>query len=199
MAATVTIDSGEFPLIRNIDPKHQPSRSRVYAAWSKAFNSQVPWALNAVVDVIDDVYRFELWKDKRLETPQEFFDQIGLGELNLEEPARAIAAIRALPATATREDAVRATHEIRRETIIKLDADGKNQCEIAAEVGVTQGRVSQVLAKPARAEKTNKGPRVQIRVEIYSGTQPENAARRIREKFGEDYARVLGKTLIKGE
>ena len=100
----VMVDSGQFPLMRNVDVSHQPSRSRVYTAWIKAFSYNVPWALNAIADVIEDVFRYELWKDHYLATPQEFFNRFGLGCLNLEEPAKLIRALRELPDGSTPEE-----------------------------------------------------------------------------------------------
>jgi len=51
----VTVDSGEFPLFRNIDASHQPSRSKVYTAWLKGFEDMVPSALDRLAEVVEVV------------------------------------------------------------------------------------------------------------------------------------------------
>jgi multidrug efflux pump subunit AcrA (membrane-fusion protein) len=43
--AAVTIDSGDFPLMRNVDVSHQPNRAKVYNDWLRAFTDQVPEAI----------------------------------------------------------------------------------------------------------------------------------------------------------
>jgi len=93
--ASVTVDSGEFKLLRNIDIKHQPSRSKVVSEWIKAFDSEVPHALNALADVIEDVYAFPIiWQERRKSGPDEFFKSIGITGLNLEDPARLVKTLR---------------------------------------------------------------------------------------------------------
>lgn len=92
---SVAIDSGEFPLLRNIDRSRQPERSRVMTEWSKAFHSTVPWALGSLAELIEDVHSFEAWKEyASAKTPEQFFERIGLLNLDLETPAKLIRFIR---------------------------------------------------------------------------------------------------------
>jgi len=93
--ASVTVDSGEFKLLRNININHQPSRAKVVGEWITAFDSEVPRALNALADVIEDVYAFPvIWQERRKNSPEEFFESIGITGLNLEDPARLVKTLR---------------------------------------------------------------------------------------------------------
>ena len=71
---SVSVDSGEFKLMRDVNVDHQPSRAKVYSEWIKAFQYQVPKAINHMADVIEDVFTYELWKDYYLDTPDQFFE-----------------------------------------------------------------------------------------------------------------------------
>lgn len=196
--AAVKIESGEFPLMRNADISHQPSRSRIYSAWSKAFNSQVPWALNAVADVIEDVFRYELWKDNFLATPQEFFDQIGLGRLNLDDPAKLIHALREMPTGATAEqvnDRVAEMQRQQREWTERREA-GESLRAIAAHADVSpQTVLNRVSNKSVMTQKVGQ-PRQRTTYQITHYTKPETAAAKIRATFGNDFALALGTLLV---
>ena len=74
---------------------------------------------------------------------------------------------------------------IERNAQIRADAETKTQAEVAAEHGITQGRVSQIISGTANRSKD--GPRVYLR----PGTDPAAAAARIREKLGDDFADQL--------
>lgn len=194
------VESGEFPLMRSVDVKHQPSRMRVYTAWSRAFGSQVPWALNAVADVIEDVFKYELWKDNYLATPQEFFDQIGLGSLNLDNPAALIRALREMPNGATPDQVNARVERMQREHeewTARREA-GESLRDIAADEGVAPNTVrTRCAEKPVTTQKpAHKRQVIGYRITQY--TKPETAALRIRETFGEEFAFALGTILTSG-
>ena len=195
--AAVMVESGEFPLMRGIDVNHQPSRARIYTAWSRAFGSQVPWALNAVADVIEDVFRFELWKDKYLSTPQEFFDQIGLGRLNLDDPAALIRALREMPNGATPDQVNARVERMQREHeewTSRREA-GESLRDIAADEDVSPQTVMRRCSTNTVMTEKVEHKRQRITYQITQYTKPETAALRIRETFGDDFALTLGTIL----
>ena len=184
--AAVRIDSGEFPLMRNVDTAYQPNRAKIYNDWSRAFNDQVPDAIDHLADVIEDVYAFELWKDKYLATPEEFFERIGLFDLDLKEPAKLIAELR-------KKNSSKKAEIVRRAAKAKeLREHGLTQRAIAEELGVSQPTVVTDLSENSvPAEKPDKAKRDHTEVRLRPGTAPEQAAQRIREKFGDEYAESL--------
>jgi predicted XRE-type DNA-binding protein len=81
---------------------------------------------------------------------------------------------------------------------IKTQDPTLTQQEIADQVGVSQGRVAQILLeKTVRTEKTNNPKRVKLRYEITSYTKPETAAQKIIDIFGEEFAKNLATHLSK--
>lgn len=181
--AAVTIDSGEFPLMRNVDVSHQPSRSRVYTAWTRAFNYNVPEAVAHLADIIEDVYTFELWKDKYLETPEQFFERVGILGLDLEDPAEYIKALR-------KGDRDLIDRIIKRNRAKDLRKQGKSIREIAEETGQSK---SSVHREVSRLDGTSR-KRKQLNITQY--TKPETAAAKIRATFGNDFALALGTLLV---
>lgn len=190
--ASVTIDSGEFPLFRNIDFNHQPSRSKVYSAWLKAFEDMVPQALDKLADVVEDVYTYRLWEERRYSGPEEFLKEFGITGLNLDDPAKLIKELRKKDSQIKRR-----LLERNREIHAKRE-EGKTQQQIADEVGLSQRRVGQILeANPVMTEKTSKSKRERTIYQINSGTSPEVAARKIIDKFGIEFAMALSEALAK--
>ena len=182
----VKVDSGEFPLMRNIDLSRQPERMKVYTAWTKAFNYQVPDAVNHLADVIEDVFKYELWKDNYLDSPEQFFERIGIFGLNLDEPAKLIAELRSKKPTKRDEIASRI------EQAKALAAQGKTQREIAEELGVSQKTVSNALVKKSvYTQKITKEKRKVKQYKISQYTQPETAAAKIIATFGPAFATDL--------
>lgn len=204
----VMVDNGQFPLMRNVDVSHQPSRSRVYTAWSRAFNSQVPWVLNAIADVIEDVFRYELWKDNYLATPQELFNQLGLGRLNLEEPAKLIRALRELPDGSTPEEVNARAEQLRALDPVAAHGGKREQVDnINLPADVKGGTATTYTVRrlkrdnPELAERVINGelsanaaallagfrrPSLQIPVD-----DPKRAADAIRRRLGNDFALAL--------
>ena len=91
--AGVTIDSGDFPLIRNVDHTHQPNRMDVWCKWLRIYTDELPRALEHLPEVIADIRdlggayssnesRADLLRDL-------------LGDLHLDEAARLLNELRA--------------------------------------------------------------------------------------------------------
>lgn len=187
--ASVTIDSGNFPLMRNVDMSRQPERAKVYTEWIKAFSDRVPDAVDHLADIIEDVYAFELWKDNYLDTPEEFFEHMGIFGLDLEEPAKLLKALRSKRSSKKAEIIARA------EKVKELRKQGMTQQAIADELGVSQKTVSDDLVeKSVMAQKTTKAPRKAV-YQISEYTKPETAAIKIHEKFGAEFAQQLKEAL----
>lgn len=188
--ASVSIDSGEFKLMRNVDIQHQPSRSAVYTEWIRAFSNNVPNAVHHLADVIEDVYTFELWKDNRLDTPEQFFERMGIFGLNLDEPARLIKELRKKRSSKRDEIVARA------EKVRELREQGMTQQAIADELGVSRRTVnSDMCAEKSVMTQKPAQPRKAV-YQISEYTKPETAAQKIRDKFGEEFAFALGTLLV---
>jgi len=191
--AGVTVDSGEFLLMRNVDVEHQPSRAKVYNAWSKAFGlyGNVPDAVDHLADIIEDVYTFELWKDNFLDTPEELFDRMGILGLDLEEPAKLIKALRSKKSTKKQEIIARA------EKAKELREEGKTQQQIADELGVSRRTVNSDISaeNTVQTPKPAQEKRKVIQYTITQYTTPETAANKIRDKFGDEFADQLKELL----
>jgi len=186
----VSINSGEFPLMRNVDMSHQPNRSKVYTAWSKAFTYDVPEAVEHLADIVEDVYTYELWKDDYLDTPEQFFERYGIFGLDLDEPAKLIKALRSKRSTKKSEIIARA------EKAKALREEGKTQQAIADELGVDQKTVSRDLGNnTVYTPEVPKERRKVIQYKISQYTTPETAAQKIRAKFGDDFAQQLKEAL----
>jgi hypothetical protein len=71
---SVTVDSGEFRLWRNIQNlEHQPSRMAVINAWVEAYGYATPPAMNSLADVIQDVFDYpEIWRELGANSADEF-------------------------------------------------------------------------------------------------------------------------------
>jgi len=181
--AGVKIDSGEFPLMRNVDASRQPERANVYNAWIKAFSYNVPDAVAHLAEIIEDVYAFELWKDKYLDTPQQFFERVGILGLDLEDPAKLIKALR----DGNREVIDRI---VKRNRAKELREQGKSVREIAEETGQSKSTAHRQVSRSRGTHKSH------TEVRIRSGSNPETAALRIRETFGAEFALSLGTILV---
>lgn len=188
--ASLSIESGEFPLMRNVDVSRQPERANVYNEWSKVFHSQLPYAVEHLADVIEDVYAFELWRDKYLDTPEQFFERLGLFELDLDEPAKLIKELRKKKSSYRDQIIARAAKAK------ELREQGMTQQAIADELGVHRNTIASDLCteKSVRTQKTVQ-PR-KARYEISEYTKPETAAQKIRDKFGDEFAFALGTLLV---
>ena len=183
---SVTIDSGQFPLMRNVDVGHQPSRAKVYTAWTTAFNYRVPDAVDHLADIVEDTYVYELWKDKYLATPEKFFERMGILGLDLENPAKLIKALR------SKRSPTKAKFIARAEKAIALREQGLTQQAIADELGVSQPTISDHLSgKRVQTQKADKAPRKVTQYTVTQYTTPETAALKIREKFGDEWAQKL--------
>ena len=187
----VKINSGEFPLMRNIDMSHQPSRSKVYAAWLRAFEDMVPDAINHLADVIEDVYTYELWRERRLDTPEAFLENFGIFGLDLENPAKLIKELRNKKSPKRRE------MEARQKAAKELREQGMTQQQIADRLGVNQRTVSSDLEeKSVMTQKVSKEPRRRGVYQISQYTKPSTAAAKIREKFGDAFAADLAAEIM---
>jgi DNA-binding XRE family transcriptional regulator len=199
--ASINIDSGDFKLLRNINIDHQPSRAKVVNEWLRAFDSEVPRALNALADVIEDVYSFPIiWEERRKNSPEEFFESLGITGLNLDDPARLIKTLRGELGETAKADALSLVKLKKYERDVKIHElrdQGLTQQTIADEVGLTKQRVGQISKeKPVMTEKILQHPRVRACYQINSGTKPSTAARRIREVFGDEFATELSTYLL---
>jgi len=183
--AGVKIDSGEFPLMRNVDVSRQPDRMRVYTAWSKAFNQNVPEAVNHLADIVEDVYTFELWRHDYLDTPEEFFERIGIFGLDLDEPAKLIKELR------KSRSSYKAQIIQRSIKAKELIAQGKTQREAAAELGVDRSTVSRDVCRDEVITPKMHSKREVVGYRITQYTKPETAAQKIRDIFGDHFADQL--------
>ncbi len=191
--AAVTVDSGEFKLLRNINISHQPSRAKVVGEWITAFDSDVPRALNALADVIEDVYAFPvIWQERRKNSPEEFFESIGITGLNLDDPARLIKTLRGDMGEDARAQALGAVKLSRAERIPKSQEPGSLRKK-AEELGVSYETIRRDRALSQNRVITPKvdTPRKTVGYRITEYTKPETAAEKIRAKFGPDFARQL--------
>jgi len=59
--AGVTIDSGEIKMLRDIDVKHQPSRSKVLSGWITALRDGNA-ALSAVGPILGEIEHYRMWE-----------------------------------------------------------------------------------------------------------------------------------------
>jgi hypothetical protein len=194
--ASVTVDSGEFKLLRNININHQPSRAKVVHEWIKAFDSEVPRALNALADVIEDVYAFPIiWQERRGSSPEEFFESIGITGLNLEDPAKLVRTLRGEMGSDAKAEAFATVKLSRAERIPESKRlvleDGKSLREAAKELGVDPVTVrNDVLNNFVMTKKFNT-PRKRILYQISQYTKPATAAEKIRATFGDEFAQKL--------
>jgi hypothetical protein len=189
--AGVKIDSGKFPLMRDVDINRQPERSKVYSAWIRAFSYNVPAAVEHLADIIADVYAYRLWEDNYLDTPEAFFERMGILGLNLDTPAQLIRDLRENRAGI--KD--RIIEEQKKQWAAKREA-GESLREIAAEAGVAPNTVrNRCATKTVRTEKVAQTRRL-TRYEISHYTKPTTAAAKIRATFGDDFALALGTLLV---
>lgn len=186
--ASVTVDSGEFPLFRNIDASHQPSRSKVYTAWLKAFEDMVPSALDRLAEVVEDVYTYKLWEERRLSGPEEFLKEFGITGLNLDDPAKLIRELRKKDSSVKRKLIKRISESKR-----LVNDEGLSLRKAAEVLGVNASTVMRdVLQKDVIIKKCNT---VVLRYQITGYTQPSVAAEKIRTKFGDEFALALKQAL----
>ena len=186
--ASVRVDSGQFPLMRNVDVSRQPERSKVYNAWTKAFNSNVPDAVGHLADIIEDVYAYELWRDNYLETPEQFFEQIGILGLDLEDPAKLINALRS--------GDQKKIEQVKRKLVIKERASSATQRELAEAAKCSQGRVSQLLTTVNnQSERKARNAANTTARQLYLPQDASAAAEKIRAKFGAEFAMQLKEAL----
>jgi DNA-directed RNA polymerase specialized sigma24 family protein len=186
----VTVNSGEFPLLRNIDATRQPNRAHVYNEWIKAFSDRVPWALESLANVVEDVMTYKVWEEYRLPGPAEYLERIGITGLNLEDPAKLIKALRGKDGNQIRRK-LQARMERVTESKRLVEDEGMSLRQAGEALGVSPPTVMRdLLHESVRTEKCN-APRQFVRVQINSGTKPETAAEKIRSTFGPDFAQAL--------
>jgi hypothetical protein len=188
--AGVKIDSGKFPLMRDVDVSRQPERSKVYSAWIRAFSYNVPAAVEHLADIITDVYAYRLWEDNYLDTPEAFFERMGILGLDLERPAKLIRDLRENK-SGIREKIV---ERQQKEWAAKREA-GESLREIAAEAGVDPSTVLRRCTKTVMTEKVQQA-RTRTTYQISQYTKPTTAAAKIRATFGNDFALALGTLLV---
>jgi len=191
--ASVTVDSGEFKLLRNININHQPSRSKVVGEWITAFDSEVPRALNALADVIEDVYAFPvIWQERRKNSPEEFFESIGITGLNLEDPARLVKTLRGEMGSEAKAEAFATVKLSRAERITESQKPGSLR-EKAEELGVSHTTVRRDREVEQNRVYTQKcsTPRKVAQYKISQYTKPATAAEKICTTFGDEFAEAL--------
>jgi DNA-directed RNA polymerase specialized sigma24 family protein len=188
----VTVNSGEFPLLRNIDATRQPNRAHVYNEWIKAFSDRVPWALESLANVVEDVMTYKVWEEYRLPGPAEYLERIGITGLNLEDPAKLIKALRGKDGNQIRRK-LQARMERVTESKRLVEDEGMSLRQAGEALGVSHPTVMadlRVVSESVRTEKLTT-PRQWLRVQINSGTKPETAAEKIHSTFGPDFAQAL--------
>lgn len=189
--AGVKIDSGKFPLMRDVDVSRQPERSKVYSAWIRAFSYNVPAAVEHLADIITDVYAYRLWEDNYLDTPEAFFERMGILGLNLDKPAQLIRELRENRAGI--KD--RIIEEQKKQWAAKREA-GESLRAIAADADVSpQTVMRRCSTKSVRTQKVEQ-PRKVTKYTVTHYTKPETAAAKIRGTFGNDFALALGTLLV---
>jgi hypothetical protein len=188
----VTVNSGEFPLLRNIDASRQPNRAHVYNEWSKHFNDRVPWALESLANVVEDVMTYKVWEEYRLPGPAEYLERIGITGLNLEDPAKLIKALRGKDG-----EQIRRKLQARMERVAesrRLVEDEKLSLRGAAKVLEVAPNTVRTDLKVCRdlviTEKLHTSRKV-VGYRITEYTKPETAAAKIRATFGDQFASEL--------
>ena len=185
---SVSVDSGEFKLMRDVNVDHQPSRAKVYSEWIKAFQYQVPKAINHLADVIEDVFTYELWKDYYLDTPDQFFERIGIYGLDLENPSRLISDLR------DKKSGKREEIQARIKRVQEARKNGDGFQAICDREGISLGTAHSDAHSDAFSEnsvytkKTEKEPRRKKQFNITQYTKPTTAAQKIRATFGDEFA-----------
>jgi DNA-directed RNA polymerase specialized sigma24 family protein len=188
----VTVNSGEFPLLRNIDATRQPNRAHVYNEWIKAFSDRVPWALESLANVVEDVMTYKVWEEYRLPGPAEYLERIGITGLNLEDPAKLIKALRGKDGNQIRRK-LQARMERVTESKRLVEDEGKSLRQAGKVLGVDHKTVASDLKVGSETVRTEKlpTPRKVTRYEISKYTKPETAAEKIHSTFGPDFAQAL--------
>ena len=192
---SVSVDSGEFKLMRDVNVDHQPSRAKVYSEWIKAFQYQVPKAINHLADVIEDVFTYELWKDYYLDTPDQFFERIGIYGLDLENPSRLISDLR------DKKSGKREEIQARIKRVQEARKNGDGFQVICDREGISLGTAHSDAHSDAFSEnswipqKTEKEPRKRTQFVIRTSTNPTTAAKKIRATFGDEFAHQLAEAL----
>jgi DNA-directed RNA polymerase specialized sigma24 family protein len=186
----VTVNSGEFPLLRNIDATRQPNRAHVYNEWTKHFNDRVPWALESLANVVEDVMTYKVWEEYRLPGPAAYLERIGITGLNLEDPAKLIKALRGKDGEQIRRK-LQARMERVTESKRLVEDEGMTLRGAAKVLEVSPPTVMRdLLHESVRTEKCN-APRKVTRYEISQYTKPSTAAEKIHSTFGPDFAQAL--------
>jgi len=182
--ASLTINSGEFPLLRNVDVSHQPNRAHVYGEWSRLVHHELQEIIEHLPEVIEDVLAYRVWEDKYLDSPEQYFEQyLGLFGLDLKEPAKLIDELRKAGPSKKKQDLLKRAEQAR-----QLREAGQTQQQIAEALGVSQQTASRdLLKKSFRTEKMSKQQRQLIRYEINQGTDPHDAVEKMLQKFGEEW------------
>jgi hypothetical protein len=176
--------------MRNVDRARQPNRSKVYSAWIKAFTYNIPGAVEHLADVIEDTYNYELWKDNFLDTPEQFFDRMGILGLDLESPAKLIKELR------KKRSSVKAKIIARAEEAKALHEQGLTQRQIAEKQERSLGAVNADLNRNECSENTGYTPKTEqkrkkLQINISQYTTPATAATKIRAVFGDGFANQL--------
>jgi hypothetical protein len=186
----VTVNSGEFPLLRNIDATRQPNRAHVYNEWIKAFSDRVPWALESLANVVEDVMTYKVWEEYRLPGPAEYLERIGITGLNLEDPAKLIKALRGKDGNQIRRK-LQARMERVTESKRLVEDEGMSLRGAAKVLEVHHQTVANDLSNNFGMPERLDTPRKRATYQIQSGTKPETAAEKIRSTFGPDFAQAL--------
>jgi DNA-binding XRE family transcriptional regulator len=185
----ITTDT-DFPLMRNIDVDHQPSRAEIYRLWSKTFRDDVPGAVDHLADVIEDVFSFRLWEDNYLDGPDAFFERFGIYGLDLDQPAKLLKELR------TETGKKKYQIAIRQGKAKALRDEGLTQQAIADELGVSRPTiVSDLVSENGVMTPKTDTHRERVTYQLSQYTKPETAARKIREKFGGEFANELSHAL----
>ena len=186
----VTIDHGEFKLMRNINIEHQPSRSKVESAWIRAFSYNTKDALDHLEDVLEDIFAYRLWEYSYMETPKEYLNYIGIQIEYLQEKAdKAKSTIK--------EYSKPGKQNVYRNKYIKEQIEaGKTQQQVADEVGISRNRISEIVSEKSVYTPKTDTKRKTVQYKISQYTTPETAAQKIRGTFGDEFALALGTLLV---
>ena len=191
----VRIDSGELPMLHEIDLDKQPERDRVLTAWIRAFNEQTLQGVSRLREVLADIdaYPWVIAEDM-MRTPEDFAERIGILALADAESRDII--------ESWLKEAPKRKRALRLQQASELHAKGMSQRQIAEALGVSHQTIGRDVVVQKTSVHSKDGPpeekpkRKVVQYKISQYTKPETAARRIREVFGDEYALALGSLLV---
>lgn len=188
------IDSGDRPSAKGLTGG---DLDRCIGKWQKAVKSWHEEGTAWLLDILDEVDELRLWEtywDGFYPTREEFITKKLLVDFDFEEQALPALLEKLRRGEDITPELTKAEERHKRnEEIRRMREEGMTQQAIAEKVGVTQGRVAQVLLeKPGNTEKLITPKPELIRV----SRDPTRAASQIIAKYGPRYALELADALV---